>query len=90
MHLILVLVTGLLAAPICAKSVGINTADANILAEVMAGVSPTLATAIVDDRGAFGVFESIYELVKIKETGVALTAKNRDSITVDTGWDSGC
>ena len=46
MHLILALVGSLLAVPVWAKSVDINTADADTSAEVMAGVGLTLATAI--------------------------------------------
>ena len=56
----------------------------------MLGVGPTLATAIVDYRAEFGVFESVYELAKVKGIGVALIEKNRDSITVFTGSDSDC
>ena len=65
MHLILALVASLLAGPIWAEPVDINTADTDNLAEVMVGVSPTLATTIVDYRAAFGVFESVDELVKV-------------------------
>ena len=90
MHLILALVVSLLAIPVWAEPVDINTADADTLAEVMVGVGPTLATAIVDHRAAFDVFESICELVKVKGIGVALIEKNRDSITVYTGSDSDC
>ena len=90
MHLTLVLVASLLATPVWAEPVDINTADADTLAEVMAGVCPTLATAIEDYRAAFGVFESVYELVKVKGIGVALIEKNRDSITVETGSNSDC
>ena len=90
MHLILALVVSLLAIPAWAEPVDINTADADTLAEVMVGVGPTLATAIVDYRASFGVFESVYILVKVKGIGVALIEKNRDSITVDTGSDSDC
>ena len=56
MHLILALVVSLLAIPVWAEPVDINTADADTLAEVMVGVGPTLATAIVDYQAAFGVF----------------------------------
>ena len=56
----------------------------------MVGVGPVLATAIVDFRAAFGAFESIYELVKVKGIGVALIEKNQDWITVVTGPDSDC
>ena len=90
MYLILALIASFLATPVWAEPVDINTVDADTLAEVMVGVGPTLATAIVDYRAAFGVFESVYELVKVKGVGVALFEKNRDSITVDTGSDSDC
>ena len=90
MHLILALVVSLLAIPVWAEPVDINTADADTLAEVMVGVAPTLATAIADYQASFGVFESVYKLVKVKGIGVALIEKNRDSITVDTGSDSDC
>ena len=90
MHLILALVVSLLAIPVWAEPVDINTADADTLAEVMVGVGPTLATAIVDYRAACVVFKSVHESVKVKGIGVALIEKNRDSITVDTGPDSDC
>ena len=90
MHLILGLVTSLLATPVWAEPIDINTADADTLAEVMLVVGSTLATAIVDYRAASDVFESVCELVKVKGIGVALIEKNRDSITVDTGSDSDC
>ena len=90
MHLILALVVSLLAIPVWAEPVDINTADADTLAEVMVGVGPTLATAIVEYRAIFDVFESVYELVKVKGIVVALIEKNRDSITVYTGSDSDC
>ena len=90
MHLILALVVSLLAIPVWAEPVDINTADADTLAEVMVGVAPTLATAIADYQASFGVFESVYELDKVKGIGVALIEKNRDSITVYTGSDSDC
>ena len=56
----------------------------------MAGVALTLTTVIVYYWAAFGAFESVYELAKIKGIGVALVEKNRDSITVDTGSDPDC
>ncbi len=90
MHLILALAASFLATPVWAEPVDINNVDADTLAEVMVGVGPTLATAIVDYRVAFCVFESVYKLVKVKGIGVALIEKNRDSITVYTGSDSDC
>ena len=89
-HLILALVASMLATPVWSKPVDINTADTDTMAEVMVGVGPTLVTAIVDYRAAVGVFESVYELDKVKGIGVALIEKNRDSITGDTGSDSDC
>ena len=90
MHLILALVAGLLATPAWAKPVDVNTADVDTLGEMIVGGGPALAMAIVDYQPAFSVFESFYELVKVKGIGVALIEKNRDSITVDTGPESDC
>ena len=89
-HLILALVASLLATRALAEPVDINNADADTLAEVMVVVGTTLATAIVDHRAAFDVFESICELVKVKGIGVALIEKNRDTITFDKGSNSYC
>ena len=44
----------------------------------------------VDYRVAFGVFESVHELVKVTGIGATLIEKNWDSITVDTDSDSDC
>ena len=88
--LILALIASLLATRARAETVDIKLADADTLAEVIVGVGPTLATTIVDCRAAFGVFESVYELVIFKGIVAALIGNNRDSITVDRGLDSDC
>ena len=68
----------------------INTADADTLAEVMVGIVPTLVMVIVNYRAECGVFESVYELVKLKGIGVALIEKNRNAVATDTDLKSGC
>jgi competence ComEA-like helix-hairpin-helix protein len=58
--------------------------------EVIVGVGPIFAEAIVDYRAAFGAVEGVCSFVKVEGIGVALTEKKRDSIKVHTGQDSDC
>jgi competence protein ComEA len=60
----------------------INTADAMTLAEVMDGVGPAKAEAIVDYREENGPFSSLDDLVLIKGIGAATLDRNRERLTV--------
>ena len=61
---------------------------------ILALIASFLVTPVwaepVDYLVAFGVFESVHELVKAKGIGVALIGKNREPITVVTDPDSDC
>ena len=66
----------------CADSpVDINVADAATLAEVMVGIGPAKAAAIVDYREQNGPFTSVDDLALIKGIGGATIEKNRDRLT---------
>ena len=90
MYLILTLVATFLATPVRAEPVDTNTLGADTMAKAMMGVGPTLTMAILDYRAALGVFERVYEFVKVRKIGMALIKKNRDSITVGTDLESDC
>ena len=64
------------------RAVDINAADAATLAEVMVGIGPSKAEAIVSYRKDNGPFKSVDDLVLIKGIGKATLEKNRDRWTV--------
>ncbi len=72
----------LLASAHVLAAVNINTANAEQLAEVMKGVGPSKAQAIVDYRETHGPFKSVDELVQVKGIGLKTVEKNRDQLTV--------
>ncbi len=59
----------------------INSADAAALAEVMVGIGPAKAEAIVDYREQNGPFASVDDLGLIKGIGDATIKKNRERLT---------
>ncbi|MBN0988166.1 MULTISPECIES: ComEA family DNA-binding protein [Amphritea] len=61
----------------------INTATADQLAEVLQGVGPAKAKAIIDYREANGPFKTVDELANVKGIGSSTVAKNLQSIMVD-------
>ena len=63
--------------------VNINTAAADQLVEVLQGVGPAKAKAIIDYREANGPFITVDELANVKGIGSATVAKNLQSIMVD-------
>ncbi|UTW02531.1 ComEA family DNA-binding protein [Amphritea atlantica] len=63
--------------------VNINTATADQLVEVLQGVGPAKAKAIIDYREASGPFKTVDELANVKGIGSATVAKNLQSIMVD-------
>ncbi len=64
-----------------AEPLDINSADAATLAEVMVGIGPAKAAAIVEYRDENGPFGSVEDLALIKGIGVATIEKNRDRLT---------
>ena len=76
-----VLLGGLLSSA-WAEPLDLNTADAKALAEVMVGVGPAKAEAIVEYRKAHGPFREVDDLVLIKGIGAETIVKNRDKLTV--------
>ena len=66
----------------CAETLlDINSADAAALAEVMVGIGPAKAEAIVDYRKQNGPFSSVDDLGLIKGIGGATIDKNRERLT---------
>lgn len=63
--------------------VNINTASVDQLAEVLQGVGPAKAKAIVEYRESNGPFKTIDELANVKGIGGATVAKNLQSIAVE-------
>jgi len=65
-----------------ADPVDINTADAIQLEEVLVGIGPAKAQAIIEHRTANGPFKSADELALVKGIGLKTVERNRDLITV--------
>lgn len=65
-----------------ATPININTADVDAL-QVLPGIGPKTAQAIVDYRGANGPFETIEDVVQVKGIGEATLESLRPLITVD-------
>lgn len=68
------------AAP--AKTVNINTADANTIADGLVGVGHAKAEAIVAYRKEHGPFKSPEQLAEVKGIGDKLVLRNHDRIVV--------
>jgi competence protein ComEA len=64
------------------KTVNINTADANTLAEVLKGVGLAKAEAIIAYRKEHGGFKSADQLADVKGIGEKLVKANQDRIVV--------
>lgn len=63
--------------------VNINTADAETLVQVLKGVGPSKARAIVEYRETYGQFEAIEELQAVKGIGPSIVDKNRNLIVLE-------
>ena len=63
-----------------ADKVDINTADAAQLEQVLVGVGPAKAEAIVEHRKANGPFKSADELALVKGIGLKTVERNREKI----------
>jgi competence protein ComEA len=63
--------------------ININTANAELLADVLSGVGSAKAEAIVAYRDTNGNFSSIEGLALVKGIGAATVERNRSMITVN-------
>ncbi len=64
-------------------TVNINTATAEELSEVLIGVGPVKATAIVAWRDENGPFQHVDELVEVKGIGEKTVEKNSGKLSID-------
>jgi competence protein ComEA len=55
----------------------INTADADTIADLMNGIGPKKAQAIIEYRAANGPFENLEALLAVKGIGNATISKNK-------------
>lgn len=62
--------------------INVNTASADALAELLTGVGPKKAEAIVAYREANGPFKVVDDLLNVKGIGQATLEKNRDRISL--------
>ena len=76
----------LLIAPLLAlagEKLNINTATAESLAEVIQGVGPSRAQAIVQYREKHGPFNAVDDLVLVQGIGLKTVEENREALTVE-------
>lgn len=62
--------------------INVNTASADALAEILTGIGPKKAEAIVAYREANGPFKVVDDLLQVKGIGPATLEKNRDRISL--------
>lgn len=65
-----------------AEPVNINTADVQTLDSALEDVGPSKAQAIIQYREAFGPFQAVDDLVKVKGIGEKTVERNRANMTV--------
>lgn len=65
------------------QTININTADAETLSSVLAGVGVARAQAIVDYREQYGPFTSVEALQEVDGVGPTIMANNRHLLRVD-------
>lgn len=65
------------------SSVNINTANAEVLSQVLSGVGASKARAIVTYRKTYGEFKSVDDLMAVKGIGESLINKNRSRIKTE-------
>ncbi|MBU2711396.1 ComEA family DNA-binding protein [Zooshikella sp. WH53] len=63
------------------QSININTATVEQIADVLVGVGPSKAQAIVDYREEFGAFGSLDEVEQVKGIGKKTLDKNKEKIS---------
>jgi len=64
--------------------VNINTADIEMLADLLVGVGEKKAQAIINHREQVGLFTTADDLLAVKGIGPSILEKNRPAILVDT------
>ena len=62
--------------------VNVNSASVDALAELLTGIGPKKAEAIVAYREANGPFKTVDDLLNVKGIGQATLEKNRDRISL--------
>jgi len=62
--------------------VDINTAGAAEIAEMLVGIGPSKAEAIVAYREEFGQFEDVDELINVRGIGLRTVDQNRDRLSL--------
>lgn len=62
------------------ESVNVNTAEPELLAQVLDGVGTSRAQAIVEYREQFGEFASLEDLLDVRGIGPSVIEANRDKI----------
>ena len=81
------LATLLLSAVACtvwaAGVVNINAADADTLAQMLSGIGPNKAAAIVHDREINGPFPTVEALSRVQGIGKRTVEINRERISLD-------
>jgi competence protein ComEA len=70
-------------AAVSAMSVNINTADAELIADILSGIGLKKAQAIVAWREQHGKFTAVEQLSEIKGIGESTLAKNAGRITLN-------
>ncbi len=70
-------------ATVSAMSVNINTADAELIADILKGIGLKKAQAIVAWREQHGKFTAVEQLSEIKGIGESTLAKNAGRITLN-------
>ena len=79
----LIVIVSLMASSVWAlpdETVNINTASAEEIANVLDGVGPSRAAAIVEYREQFGDFATVEELTAVSGIGIKVLDSNRDKI----------
>ncbi len=64
--------------------VDINSATAAEIAQVLVGIGPSKAEAIVAYREEFGQFEDVDELINVRGIGLRTVDQNRDRLSLGT------
>jgi competence protein ComEA len=63
-------------------SVNVNTAQAQVLAEVLDGIGSAKAQAIIEYREQYGEFTSVEELLDVRGIGPRVLEANREKIAL--------
>jgi competence protein ComEA len=74
--------TAKVQSAVAEDKVNVNTASADALSELLNGIGPKKADAIVAYREANGPFKVVDDLLKVKGIGQATLEKNRDRISL--------